>query len=283
MNPEATSPLAKSNPSSAQSCAETHHCVLNRIDPAEIAAAQSVLSRRSFVRTFALLSAASWVSGKELKSLLVGEISAQASTLPGIFRMNLDNFAALRGEVGSVRLTVTGMPATFRQIIVSRLEGSQFFAVTSQCTHEGNPVSAMNTTSRRLVCPTHGSQFAPNGALLLGPASRALTSYKTTFDGDKMLSIEIPGLGFVVSVTSALNPSNNQSRMRFEFPTVSGIRYNVQFRSSLGGGAWTAVPFANAIDAAASLMTLTGNNAKATVFVDPTSESGFYAIGRGVT
>lgn len=284
MNLNKTRPEANSVPRSFHPCAEAHRCGITEVDPQLVAQAQEVLSRRSFVRTFALLSAASLLGGKEISSLLVADVQAQSTNLPGIFRMNLDNaaFAALRNEVGSVRLTVAGMPTSFRQIIVSRLEGSQFFAVTSQCAHEGQPVNAMNLTSRRLVCPTHGSQYAPNGQLLVGPATRGLTAYTTSFDGAKIVSIEIPNLGFVVNTESVVNPSNSQKRLRLQFPTVSGIRYDVQFRSALTGGTWTRVPFANAIDGAANLNTLTGNNAAATVFVEPSSESGFYAIGRGV-
>jgi Rieske Fe-S protein len=277
-----SSSTARSASETPHICAAAHHCRPPVVDPIALVTAQEALSRRSFVRTFALLSAASWFGGTELKSLLVADVQAQSTNLPGIFRMNLDNFAALRAEVGSLRLSVTGMPTSFRQIIVSRLEGSQFFAVTSQCTHEQQTVNAMNLTSRRLVCPTHGSQFAPNGAVLGGPANRPLTAYNTTFDGQKILSIEIPNLGFLVTMDSAVNPSNSQKRLRLEFPTLTGIRYNVQFRSALTGGAWAAVPFATTIDGVAALTPLTGNNAKATVYVEPTSESGFYAVGRGV-
>ena len=282
MNPETTKPAPEANSIIAHQCVHAHRCGLTRIDSQKVFNAQQALSRRSFVRTFALFSAASWLGGSELKSLLVAEVSAQSSNIPGIFRMNLDNFAALRNAVGSVRLSVTGMPTSFRQIIVSRLDG-QFFAVSSQCTHEGQPVSPMNVNSRRLVCPTHGSQYAPDGTVLVGPAGENLTAYDIRFDGNKTLSIEIPNLGFVATVTSALNPANNQKRIRLEFPTVSGIRYDVQFRPALTAGAWTRVPFANAVDGAATLNTLTGNNQKAIVFVEPGSESGFYAIGRGVT
>jgi Rieske Fe-S protein len=287
MNLNQANPGAATHGSSEVShiCTEAHRCSVahreEKLDPQAVFNAQQALSRRSFVRTFALFSAASWLGGSELKSLLVAEISAQSSSLPGVFRMNLDNFAALRNQTGSVRLRVTGMPTTFPQIIVSRVDG-QFFAVTSSCTHEGTTLNTMNTTSRRIVCPNHNSQFAPNGALLLGPATRPLTAYNTNFDGDKMLSIEIPGLGFVMNATSAVN-ANNQKRLQLEFPTVSGIRYNVQFRSSLNGGTWTAVPFSTAIDTAPALLNLTGNNQKATVFVEPSAESGFYAVGRGVT
>jgi len=284
MNPNETKPEPNSVPKSFHRCAEAQRCHATEVDPRLVTQAQEMLSRRSFVRTFALFSAASWLGGREISSLLVADVQAQSVNLPGIFRMNLDNaaFAALRNEVGSIRLTVAGMPTSFRQIIVSRLEGSLFFAVTSQCAHEGQPVSAMNLTSKRLVCPTHGSQYAANGALLAGPATRGLTAYNTTFDGVKMVSIEIPNLGFVVNTESVVNPLNSQKRLRLQFPTVSGIRYDVQFRSALTGGTWTRVPFANAIDGAANLTTLTGNNAAATVFVEPGSESGFYAIGRGV-
>lgn len=284
MNPNETSPEPNSVPKSFHRCAEAHRCHTTEVDSQLFAQAQEVLSRRSFVRTFALFSAGSWLGGKEISSLLVADVQAQSVNLPGIFRMNLDNaaFASLRNEVGSVRLTVAGMPASFRQIIVSRLEGSQFFAVTSQCAHENQPVSAMNLTSRRLVCPTHGSQYAANGALLVGPATRGLTTYNTTFDGVKTVSVEIPNLGFVMTTEAVVNPSNSQKRLRLQFPTVSGIRYDVQFRSALTGGAWARVPFATAIDGAANVTTLTGNNTVATVFVEPGSESGFYAIGRGV-
>ncbi len=269
--------------STVHNCPGAHQCASIHVSPQALQNAQASLNRRSFVRTFALLSAASWFGGTELRSLLVADVSAQSSSLPGVFRMNLDNaaFASLRNEVGSVRLSVTGMPTSFGQIIVSRLEGSQFFAVTARCTHEGNPVSAMSLTTRRLVCPTHGSQFAPNGALLAGPASQPLAAYPISFDGTRILTIEIPGLGFVVNMTSVVN-ATNQTRLQLRFPTVSGVRYDVQFRAALTDGAWTRIPFSTAVDTAPALMTLTGNNTQATVFVEPSSASGFYAIGRGV-
>jgi nitrite reductase/ring-hydroxylating ferredoxin subunit len=284
MKIERTEPATETNLKHA--CVHMDRCGLRPAGPEAVFNAEQALSRRSFVRTFALMSAASWLGGKELKSLLVADVAAQSSALPGIFRMNLDNnaFAALRNEAGSVRLTVAGMPTSFAQIIVSRLEDSQFFAVTSRCTHQQNPVSPMNLNTRVLVCPTHGSQFAPDGTLLVpaGAGQGPLTSYPITFDGVKTLSIEIPNLGFVATVGSAVNPSNSQKRVRLEFPTVSGVRYDVQFRPALTGGGWSRVPFASTIDGAANVNTLAGNNQKATVFVDPGSESGFYAIGRGV-
>ena len=278
-------PVKKMNPNqpapkSTHTCALAHSCHTTQVDPEILAQAQFALSRRSFVRTFALLSAASWLGGNELKSLLVAEVSAQSSTLPGIFRINLDNFpTTLANNVGSVRLAVTGMPTTFAQIIISRLESNQFFAVTSRCTHEGQTVSAMNLTTRRLVCPTHGSQFQPSGALINGPATQPLTSYTTAFDGNKTVSIQIPGLGFNVSAAS-VTLASNAKRMRLSFPTVSTIRYRVQFRSSLNEGAWANVPFSTTLEGATNQNVLIGNNTAATVYVDAATSTGFYAVTR---
>lgn len=272
--------MNKLAPESTHTCAHAHSCQITQIDPEILAQAQFALSRRSFVRTFALLSAASWLGGDELKSLLVAEVSAQSSTLPGIFRINLDNFpTTLANNVGSVRIAVTGMPTTFAQIIISRLENNVFHAVTSRCTHEGQPVSAMNLTSRQLVCPTHGSRFQPNGTLINGPASQPLARYTTSFDGNRIVSIQIPGLGFNVSAASVRLASNTK-RMRLSFPTVSTIRYRVQFRSSLNAGAWANVPFSTTVDGAATQTVLVGNNSAATVYVEAATGAGFYAVTR---
>ena len=79
-------------PEKAFSCSHAHNCEITAVDPTLLANAQQALSRRMFVRTFALFSAASWLGGTELKSLLVAEVAAQSSSLPGIFKINLDNF-----------------------------------------------------------------------------------------------------------------------------------------------------------------------------------------------
>ncbi len=64
--------------------------------------------------------------------------------------------------------------------LVLRVSATEYRALTSVCTHEGCTVSRYDGT--RLTCPCHGSQFAPSGAVLTGPASSALKSYSTTFD-----------------------------------------------------------------------------------------------------
>lgn len=261
------------------SCSEFHHCHVPTVTPELVSQAQQALSRRSFVRTFGLLTAASWMGGRELVSTVLAEVSAQSTQLAGVFRLNLDNFAAtLANNVGSVRLRVTGMPTSFAEIIVSRLENNQFFAVTSRCTHQQQTVSAMNVTTRRLVCPAHGSQFNPDGSLVNGPANSPLTRYNTTFDGNKIVSIEIPGLGFLVGADSVTVA--NQKRVRLAFPTVSTIRYQIQFRSSLNDGSWAEVPFSTTPEGALSQTVFIGNNTTVSLYVEPAAGNGFYAVTR---
>ena len=70
---------------------------------------------------------------------------AQTGSDIGIFKMDLNSFPVLRNTFGSVRLRVTGMPASFAQIVVTRVANNQFFAVTSRCTHQGCTVGTYST------------------------------------------------------------------------------------------------------------------------------------------
>ncbi|HEX7863135.1 MAG TPA: Rieske (2Fe-2S) protein [Verrucomicrobiae bacterium] len=268
--------------STSHLCTGSHQCGATQVSPESIVEAQQALSRRSFVKTFGLFSVGTLLGGSELTSLVLAEVSPHAASLPGIFRMNLANFAALQQQVGSIRLRVTGMPTTFSEIVVSRVENDQFFAVTSRCTHEGQTVNPMNTTSRRIVCPAHGSQFQPDGTRVLGPATQNLTRYTATFESaTNTLSITIPGLGFLLNATTVTLPSN-QKRVRLQFPTVNTIRYRVQFRSALNGGSWADVPFSTTQEGplTQTVLAATSTTGTASLFVEPSTQSGFYAVTR---
>ncbi len=54
-------------------------------------------------------------------------------------------------------------------------------AFSSECPHEGNPVSRFE--SGALVCPTHGSRFDTSGAVLTPPARRGLTAFAVARSG----------------------------------------------------------------------------------------------------
>lgn len=63
--------------------------------------------------------------------------------------------------------------------LVSRGSGSDFTALTAICTHEQCTVTGFQNS--RYVCPCHGSQYSTSGAVLQGPAARALQQFQTTF------------------------------------------------------------------------------------------------------
>lgn len=53
-----------------------------------------------------------------------------------------------------------------------------YFAFSTSCTHQGFQLRA---SGKKLVCDNHGAQFdAKTGAVTAGPATRALTKYKTS-------------------------------------------------------------------------------------------------------
>jgi cytochrome b6-f complex iron-sulfur subunit len=63
--------------------------------------------------------------------------------------------------------------------LVSRTAQDTFVALTAICTHEQCTVSGFQ--SSRYVCPCHGSQYSTTGAVLQGPATRALSQFSTRF------------------------------------------------------------------------------------------------------
>jgi cytochrome b6-f complex iron-sulfur subunit len=70
-------------------------------------------------------------------------------------------------------------------VIVARLAGGSFVAVSAACTHQGTPVQYAIGINQ-FICPAHGSTFATNGAVTRGPALTALTVYKTSLSGNML-------------------------------------------------------------------------------------------------
>ena len=240
--------------------------------------ALQLCSRRHFVRSLYWIAVSSPFLSHE--SLFLAEVHAQAGSDIGIFKMNLNNFPVLRSTFGSVRLRVTGMPVTFPQIVVTRVAGDQFFAVTSRCTHQGCTIGIYSTSINAIECPCHGSRFGADGSVVNGPAVTPLTQYPNQYDGRDLLSIEIPGLGFRITGAPVVVGTNNTPRYRLSFPTVSGVNYEVWFRQALSAGAWVRLPFSTTPTGAATSTVLSGTGATATVYVDRSTPSGFYAVAR---
>jgi Rieske Fe-S protein len=243
---------------------------------------ESILDRprRRFLKWLATTLAGTRLAETDWFGKVLGDAQLQASSDLGLFRVKFADFTALRSDNGSVRLRVTGMPTTFPEIVVTRLPGPQFFAVTSRCTHQGCTVGTFSATSGFMQCPCHGSRFRADGAVVRGPATRPLQGYTTHFAGRDELLVEIPGLGFRV-VGGLVPPTAGQpARYKLMFPTLAGLRYQVLFRESLSGGDWMTVNFATTPGGAATQTVLQGTGATATVYVYRGAATGFYAITR---
>lgn len=86
-------------------------------------------------------------------------------------------------------LIAVGSSLTRNGIIIVRLADTNvpasFTAVDVACTHQGTSIS-FSTVSNSFVCPNHGSEFSTSGAVLQGPATRALTRYDVSVVGNTL-------------------------------------------------------------------------------------------------
>jgi cytochrome b6-f complex iron-sulfur subunit len=79
-------------------------------------------------------------------------------------------------NVGSAALVQAGGS----NILVIQTAQGTFSAFTAVCTHEQNIITGFQSGAT-FVCPAHGSQFNTSGAVVQGPATRALQRFNTQF------------------------------------------------------------------------------------------------------
>jgi len=79
--------------------------------------------------------------------------------------------------VGGTALVQSGLGS----FLVARISQEAFSALTATCTHEGCTIT--NVSGQTFICPCHGSQFSTSGSVVKSPATRALTTYATSFTG----------------------------------------------------------------------------------------------------
>jgi len=246
--------------------------------------AQCRLQRRSFIKHFVVGTAASTILGKKWFATVLADCVPVASTA-GILQVRLSDFPALQNEQGSVRLalnpfTDNGPTGAFYPVLVNRGSGNQFFALSSRCTHMACVVPPFDGSVS--LCPCHGSQFRIDGTVIPGsPAGSSLQRYTINFDGVDLLCIEIPNLRYSVtgsSVQTAAGP-----RFRLQFAARSRLSYEILFRQSPTDPG-TVVPFASTESGGATLTVFSSTtNTTATVYVDRTTQAGFYSVAIRVT
>lgn len=238
----------------------------------------NAIPRRHFVKLFVLGSAVTAVSGKPLRQpILAGVTPSQV----GHLQVRVSDFPILAQEYGSVRVGVNPIQnpdyplGDFYPVVITRV-GEEFYAVETFCAHAGCIVPPFDESIGAIICPCHGSGYGYDGSLLNGPSSTPLNRYDVEYDGNDVITVKIPNLGYCVS--GALAVGANSPRFKLDFPTFSNVAYEVRFREQVNS-AGTVVPFALALNGAADQTSLSNEfGGPATVFVDRNTATGFYTV-----
>ncbi|MBL8941401.1 MAG: Rieske (2Fe-2S) protein [Archangium sp.] len=133
-----------------------------------------------------LALAACGPQGREVAdgSVDAGEvISCSDAPTPGAsqVRIELSDVPALRTPGGAA---LVERPDVLLNVWVLHLMNGCFTAVWRVCTHGACDVEAREN---ELYCPCHGSRFALDGAVLQGPATRALRAFRVVREGETLL------------------------------------------------------------------------------------------------
>lgn len=142
------------------------------------------MDRKEFLKQLGLTSAVIFAGA------CMGGCSKDDSTSPGSpnttpptttgtdFTLNLT-------EASNAALKTAGGYLYKNGIIIAKTLAGSFIAVSQTCTHQGGIVE-FQANNNRLYCPVHGAMFQVDGAVLAGPATSALTTYKTTLTGNNL-------------------------------------------------------------------------------------------------
>ncbi len=102
--------------------------------------------------------------------------SVTATVSGRVVSIALDSATAL-GSVGAGAQVRTSLGL----FLVARTGQDSYSAMTALCTHERCDVTGFS--GGRFICPCHGSTFTTSGAVVTGPAPRALQTFPTQVNG----------------------------------------------------------------------------------------------------
>lgn len=132
-----------------------------------------------------------------------------------VLNLNESKFNKLKNVNGSV--VYPGDPNSFYNFVITKISASTFMVVSARCTHLNCIVSPYDTTSMRISCGCHGSQFDINGVVKGGPAGQSLKQYQNTYDAtlntltitDSSLEVLDNKIG-ILSLSSYPNPASDK-------------------------------------------------------------------------
>jgi cytochrome b6-f complex iron-sulfur subunit len=113
------------------------------------------------------------------------------SPLPTINAAVVNGAVAVTIDAASPLSAVGGaalVQSSLSNFLVARTAQSSFSAVTAVCTHQGCTINGFE--NQIFVCPCHGSRFSTSGAVVAGPATRALQQFATEFSNN-VLTIDV--------------------------------------------------------------------------------------------
>lgn len=243
--------------------------------------ASALPTRRSWIKAFVLGSASVLAGGPPGVSRLLADITPSAAPAD-ILPLQLSLYPALSSTGGSVLLQFTTSESVYRPILINRAAGPVFYAMDSACKHNGCIVAPFNTTTQKVRCFCHGSEYDITGRVIKGPALQNLDSYGTSYNASTgVLQVHVPGLGLSVRsvAVQSLQPSG-APRLALNFSGIPYATYRVRYAAT-PTSATSIIPFATTTAGAASLTSLTLTPATTyspTLYVDATGTRGFYVI-----
>ena len=121
--------------------------------------------------TVALINACSSENSNPVSSTGSGSITVDITASANSALQNIGGTVAL----GSNKVDSKG-------VFVIRVSESEVTAYSRNCTHQGCTVSAFQGAKAKCGC--HGSEFNKSGQAVTGPATRSLTKYTATLEGN---------------------------------------------------------------------------------------------------
>jgi cytochrome b6-f complex iron-sulfur subunit len=140
-------------------------------------------------------------------SALVGAALATHQTLPQVFAQSkfkpvmIATLEKLDKEFASLGFNFDGQSALLvrlpkpdkssdRVLEVKKGDDTMYFtAYNLVCTHAGCTVNSLNR-DRQLDCPCHGSRFAADGAVVMGPARQPLRGIQLKLEDGMLVAVD---------------------------------------------------------------------------------------------
>jgi Rieske Fe-S protein len=246
------------------------------------------IPHRRFVKLLTFGTATSVIAGK----LWQREVPAFCEPLPGqkdaVFKVRISDYPALLQDWGSVRIGINPVrpdvepfpDGPFYPFLINRDDAGNFYVLDCECRHASCVVPTFDTNNLSIDCPCHGSRYGVDGAVINGPAQFPLHAYQFEYDGSDLLTIHVPCWGFETKLgVASAGPS---ARIKLEFPMQGQVTYEVVFSTS-PQGPWSVASFATTPTGPANQTSINTFGGDATLYLDRTTATGFYAVGMKLT